>query len=99
MQEPKNIQTLYEQWFIKYADIVNSVLLELPPLRVVNHHIPLISDNKQYHYHLPCYLDAMKLQLMEKLQQYWGSPRYGTPNISYQVVVQSQVVTIKFDTF
>ena len=31
--------------------------------------------------------------------RYWGSPRYGTPNVSYQVVVQSQVVTIKFDTF
>ena len=48
MQEPKNIQTLCKQWFTKYADIVNSVPLELLPLRAVNHCIPLISDNKQY---------------------------------------------------
>ena len=70
MQEPKNIQTLRERWFTKYADIVNGVPLELPPLRAVNHRIPLISDNKQYYYHVPCCPDTMKLQLMEKLQQY-----------------------------
>ena len=66
-------------WLTKYADIVNSVPLELPPLRAINHHIPLISDNKQYHYHLPCCPDAMKPQLMEKLWQYikvgWWIPK------------------------
>ena len=79
MQEPKNIQTLRERWFTKYADIVNSVPLELPPLRAVNHCIPLISDNKRYHYHLPHCPDAMKPQLMEKLWQYikagWWIPK------------------------
>ena len=79
MQEPKNLQTLCEQWFTKYADIVNGVPLELPPLRAVNHHIPLISDNKRYHYHLPRCPDAMKPQLREKLRQYikagWWIPK------------------------
>jgi hypothetical protein len=43
---------------------------ELLPLREINHRIPLIDEHKQYHYHLPQCPKAMKLQLMEKLQQY-----------------------------
>ena len=36
----------------------------------VNHHIPLIDENKQYNYHLPWCPDSMKVQLMEKITRY-----------------------------
>ena len=77
--EPKDIPNLREQWFTRYDDIVNGVPSELLPLRAINHHIPLISESIRYHYHLPRCPDAMKLQLMEKLQQYinagWWIPK------------------------
>jgi len=36
----------------------------------VNHHIPLIDENKWYHYHLLWCPDSMKVQLMEKITCY-----------------------------
>jgi len=33
-------------------------------------HIPLIDENKRYHYHLPQCPDSMKVQLMEKITRY-----------------------------
>ena len=67
---PIDLQQLRDQWFEKFADILNGVPSELPPLREINHWIPLIDEGKRYHYHLPCCPDAMKPQLMEKLRQY-----------------------------
>ena len=49
---------------------MNRVPEELPPMHGVNHHIPLINDNKRYHYHLPRCPDSMKVQLMEKITCY-----------------------------
>jgi hypothetical protein len=46
---------------------MNGVPEELPPIRGVNHHIPLIDENKKYQYHLPRCPDSMKPQLMEKI--------------------------------
>jgi len=43
---------------------------KLPPLREVNHRIPLVDEGKQYAYHLPHYLDSLKPQLAEKIQLY-----------------------------
>ena len=68
--EPIDFQQCRKQWFMKYKDIVNGVLPELPPLQEVNHRIPLINENKQYYYHLPHCPDTMKPQLMEKLRKY-----------------------------
>ena len=52
---------------------------ELPPLREINHHIPLMDDGKRYNYHLPRCPNAMKPQLMEKLRLYvdsgWWVPK------------------------
>jgi hypothetical protein len=42
----------------------------LPPLRWINHYIPLINDKKQYHYHQPHYPDAYKEQLLQKINRY-----------------------------
>ena len=69
-REPVDLQQLRERWFAKYADILNGAPLKLPPLREINHRIPLIDEGKRYHYHLPRCPDAMKPQLMEKLRQY-----------------------------
>ena len=45
-------------------------MAKLPPLRKVNHWIPLIDEGKQYAYHLPCCPDSLKPQLVEKIQLY-----------------------------
>jgi len=49
---------------------MNGVPEELPPMCGVNHHIPLIDENKWYHYHLLWCPDSMKVQLMEKITCY-----------------------------
>jgi RNase H-like domain found in reverse transcriptase/Integrase zinc binding domain/Reverse transcriptase (RNA-dependent DNA polymerase) len=76
---PVNLQVLCEQWFAKYADILNGAPAELLPLREINHRISLIDEKKHYHYHLPQCPEAMKLQLLEKLRHYadvgWWRPR------------------------
>ena len=74
-----NIQRLREQWFTKYADMVNRVPMELPPLREVNHWIPLIDEAKRYIYHMLRCPEAMRPQLMDKVRQYtdaeWWIPK------------------------
>jgi hypothetical protein len=55
-EDPKgsiNYQKLWDRWFVEYADILNGVPMELPPLREVNHWIPLINEGKRYTYHMP----------------------------------------------
>ena len=42
----------------------------LPPLREVNHRIPLIEESKHYAYHLPHCGDALKQQLWDKIRLY-----------------------------
>jgi len=78
-RKPIKFQKRREHWYTKFADIFNGVPPGLPPLREINHRIPLIDDGKRYHYHLPRCPDAMKPQLMEKLRQYvdagWWVPK------------------------
>ena len=65
-----DIPELRAKWLRSCQDIMNGVPEELPPMRGVNHHIPLIDENKRYHYHLLRCPDSMKVQLMEKITQY-----------------------------
>src|SRR5580693_3231883 len=65
-----DIPELRAKWLRSCQDIMNGVPEELPPMRGVNHHIPLIDENKRYHYHLPRCPDSMKVQLMEKITRY-----------------------------
>jgi hypothetical protein len=75
VKDMKNMGTLTEddipelqvKWLQSCQDIMNRVLEELPPMHGVNHHIPLIDENKWYNYHLPWCPDSMKVQLMEKI--------------------------------
>ena len=65
-----DVDTRRERWFTKYKDILNGAPPEPPPLRDINHRIPLIDESKRYYYHLPRCPEAMKPQLLEKLQLY-----------------------------
>ena len=44
----EDIPRLREQWFQKYSDILSGAPPELPPLREVNHRIPLTDEGKRY---------------------------------------------------
>ncbi|KAJ3475069.1 hypothetical protein NLI96_g12079 [Meripilus lineatus] len=68
--KPRKTDQLREQWFIKCQDIMNGAPPRLPPMREINHHIPLIDQNKRYMYHLPHCPDAMKVDLMTKIDKY-----------------------------
>lgn len=50
--------------------------IPLPPLREVNHEIPLIDTNKRYHYRTPKCAEAFRAQLTEKTQEYVNSGRW-----------------------
>jgi hypothetical protein len=55
-----DIPELQAKWLRSCQDIMNGVLEELPPMCGVNHHIPLIDENKRYHYHLPRCPDSIR---------------------------------------
>ena len=61
---------LRAKWFEEFKDITSGVPEVLPPLREVNHRIPLIDEKMQYHYHLPRCPEAVRPALMEKIQRY-----------------------------
>lgn len=43
---PEDIPRLRDQWIAEYSDLLGPIPLQLPPLREVNHTIPLIDENK-----------------------------------------------------
>ena len=51
-------------------DILLGAPNHLPPLQEVNHKIPIINKDKQYNYYLPQCPDALKTQLINKIQTY-----------------------------
>jgi hypothetical protein len=51
-------------------DIMRGALERLPPLREVNHRIPLVDEDKRYKYHLPRCPDSLKPELIEKIARY-----------------------------
>lgn len=74
----RQIPALCEAWVDSAADILTGAPPRLPILREHNHPIPLKDDDEQYHHHLPCCPDALKVQLMEKIEKYttagWWEP-------------------------
>lgn len=64
------IATLRERWMEELRDIWGNRGLKLPPLREINHTIPLIDENKKYHYRLPKCPDSLKPQLSTKIKEY-----------------------------
>lgn len=67
---PEDIPRLRDQWIAEYSDLLGPIPLQLPPLREVNHTIPLIDENKRYNYHMPRCPEALQPELMEKIDRY-----------------------------
>ena len=57
----KDIPHLQNKMLDEYKDRLGRVVAKLPPLREVNHRIPLVDEGKQYLYHLPHCPDSLKL--------------------------------------
>ncbi|KAJ7120141.1 hypothetical protein C8R44DRAFT_623675, partial [Mycena epipterygia] len=66
----EDIPRLRDRWMEISKDIMSGVPETMPPLRAVNHRIPLIDDKKIYNYHLPKCPDSMKDQLLDKINRY-----------------------------
>lgn len=69
-QEKTNLKKLREEWYKKYPKLFQGVPPGLPPLREINHRIPLIDEKKAYNYHMPRCPDALKRELLEKIERY-----------------------------
>jgi hypothetical protein len=67
-----------EEWLEACKDILQGVPEQPPPIREINHWIPLVDENKKYNYHLPHCLDSMRKPLAEKIEKYcqagWWHP-------------------------
>jgi hypothetical protein len=66
----EDIPVLREQWKEKIADLTGPIPLELPPLREVNHRIPLINEKKLIKGQTPKCPEHLFPQLLEKIEKY-----------------------------
>lgn len=69
-EDEEELPELRKQWRESQADILTGAPERLPPLREINHKIPLKDNNVNYRYHLPGCPDALKSQLADKIQRY-----------------------------
>ncbi len=69
-QEKTDLKKLRESWYKKYPKLFQGVPPGLPPFREINHRIPLIDEKKAYNYHMPRCPDALKGELLEKIERY-----------------------------
>lgn len=70
LKPPEVIPFLREQWFRQVEDLVGPIPLELPPMREINHRIPLIDEQHRYNYHHPRCPDAVRGELKAKMDRY-----------------------------
>ncbi|KAJ3979311.1 hypothetical protein F5890DRAFT_1558899 [Lentinula detonsa] len=74
----KDIPRLRSKWIDSCKDIMSGVPERMPPLREINHTIPLIDEKKKYRYYLPRCPDSLRGQLAEKIAKYvragWWKP-------------------------
>lgn len=70
LKPPEVIPALREKWFAACADLIGDIPLELPPMREINHRIPIIDESKRYNYHHPRCPDAARPELLEKWNRY-----------------------------
>jgi hypothetical protein len=81
-KEEQVLPDLRKAWLDSAADILTGAPNHLPPLREVNHKIPLIDENKRYNYHLPRCPEALKTQLINKIQKYKDAGWWEERNVS-----------------
>ncbi|KAF8228439.1 hypothetical protein L208DRAFT_1032551, partial [Tricholoma matsutake] len=74
----KDIPWLREEWLEVCKDILQGVPERLPPMREINHQIPLVDEKKRYNYHLPKCPNSMRQPLADKIERYcragWWRP-------------------------
>ena len=68
-----DIPRLRQGWIRECEDSFVNQPDELPPLREINHRIPLIDDSKAYHHRQPKCPDAFKPALMAKIERYMNA--------------------------
>ncbi|KAF8238051.1 hypothetical protein L208DRAFT_1243969 [Tricholoma matsutake] len=51
--EKKDIPHLRREWISTCKDILQGIPERPPPMREINHQIPLVDEGKRYNYHLP----------------------------------------------
>ena len=66
----ENIPKLHERWIPKIADLMGPLPEQLPPLREVNHHIPLIDKSKVVRTRYAKCPDHLQTQLIDKVKKY-----------------------------
>ncbi|KAI0047078.1 hypothetical protein FA95DRAFT_1463129, partial [Auriscalpium vulgare] len=74
----EDIPRLRENWYAKFEDIMNGTPSRLPPMREVNHTIPLIDEEMKYRYHLSRCPEALQEQLKQKIARYVEAGWWGT---------------------
>ena len=67
----EDLPELHKKWVEAAADILTGAPLHLPPLWEVNHEIPIIDENKWYHYHLPRCPESLKMIQTYKNAGWW----------------------------
>jgi hypothetical protein len=65
-----DLQALRDKWNHSIEDLVGPIPAELPPMREINHRIPLIDEGKSYRYHRPRCPDVLQRLLMDKINKY-----------------------------
>ena len=68
--QDSDILQLRKEWIQACEDLFINQTDELPPLREINHKIPLIDESKVYHHRQPKCPDAFKPALMAKVERY-----------------------------
>ncbi|KAF8236988.1 hypothetical protein L208DRAFT_1249811 [Tricholoma matsutake] len=74
----RDLDNIVPKWKQSCQDILSRVPDKLPPLREINHHIPLVDEKKKYNYYFPKCPDSMRKPLSEKVAKYcragWWRP-------------------------
>ena len=78
----EQLPDLRKNWVESAKDILSGAPNHLPPLREVNHKILIINEEKQYSYYLPRCPDALKTQLIDKIQDYKSAGWWEETNVS-----------------
>src|ERR1700722_15844428 len=81
-KDEEQLPDLRKNWVESAKDILSGAPSHLPPLREVNHKIPIIDEEKQYSYYLPWCPDALKTQLIDKIQDYKSAGWWEETNVS-----------------
>src|ERR1700720_3289703 len=82
MKDEEQLPDLRKNWVKSAKDILLGAPSHLSPLREVNHKIPILDEEKQYNYYLPWCPDALKTQLIDKIQNYKSAGWWEETNVS-----------------